>query len=137
MAAPNQSPARDFGTADATSTSVAGKQKSTDPERNSKMAIQKKSLISNRTATKKALVVKPEVTGNPGMSRVGINKVGINKVGINKVGINRVGINKVGINKVGINKVGINKVGINKVGINRVGINRVGINRVGINRVKV
>ena len=34
------------------------------------VAIQKKSLISNRTATKKALVAKPEVTNKPGVSRL-------------------------------------------------------------------
>ena len=34
------------------------------------MAIQKKSLISNRTATKKALVAKPEVSVKTGQTRM-------------------------------------------------------------------
>jgi hypothetical protein len=34
------------------------------------MAIQKKSLISNRTATKKALVAKPEVASKTGVTRM-------------------------------------------------------------------
>ena len=39
------------------------------------MAIQKKSLISNRTATQKALVAKPEVSTKPGMTRVAGTRV--------------------------------------------------------------
>jgi hypothetical protein len=34
------------------------------------MAIEKKSLISKRVATKKALVAKPQVSSKPGMTRV-------------------------------------------------------------------
>jgi hypothetical protein len=41
------------------------------------MAIQKKSLIRNRAATRKALVAKPEVSNKPGMTRL---KVATTKV---------------------------------------------------------
>jgi hypothetical protein len=41
------------------------------------VAIQKKSLISNRTATKKALVAKPEVTGKTGVTRIATSKLKI------------------------------------------------------------
>jgi len=41
------------------------------------MAIQKKSLISNRAATKKALVAKPEVSTKSGVTRL---KVGPTRV---------------------------------------------------------
>jgi len=41
------------------------------------MAIQKKSLISNRTATKKALVAKPEVSNKPGVTRLKATKVAV------------------------------------------------------------
>jgi len=34
------------------------------------MAIEKKSLISKRIATKKALVAKPQVSSKPGLTRV-------------------------------------------------------------------
>jgi hypothetical protein len=39
------------------------------------MAIQKKSLISNRTATKKALVAKNEAINRPGVSAVAPTRV--------------------------------------------------------------
>jgi len=39
------------------------------------MAIQKKSLISNRTATKKALVAKPEVSNNPAVTRSKVTRL--------------------------------------------------------------
>jgi len=41
------------------------------------MAIQKKSLISNRAATKKALVAKPEVSNKPGVTRVHPPKIAV------------------------------------------------------------
>lgn len=39
------------------------------------MAIEKKSLISKRIATKKALVAKPQVSSKPGLTRVATMKV--------------------------------------------------------------
>jgi len=45
------------------------------------MAIEKKSLISKRIATKKALVAKPQVSSKPGLTRVIVaRKVPINQV---------------------------------------------------------
>jgi hypothetical protein len=38
------------------------------------MAIEKKSLISKRVATKKALVAKPQVSNRPGMTRISAPK---------------------------------------------------------------
>jgi len=44
------------------------------------MAIQKKSLISNRAATKKALVAKPEITNKTGVTRLDVGKTKVNPV---------------------------------------------------------
>ena len=41
------------------------------------MAIEKKSLISKRVATKKALVAKPQVSSKPGLTRVKYAKLAL------------------------------------------------------------
>jgi hypothetical protein len=59
------------------------------------MAIQKKSLISNRAATRKALVAKPEVSNKPGMTRLKGLKVAATKVTATRVAATKVAATRI------------------------------------------
>jgi len=59
------------------------------------MAIEKKSLISNRTATKKALVAKPDVSTNPGQTKVAAHRVAAHKVAAHRVAAHKVAAHRV------------------------------------------
>jgi len=82
------------------------------------MSIEKKSLISNRTATKKAILAKPEVS-NVGATRVTLNKASVNRLAppCNKIAMNAVTMNKIGMNKIALSKVSMSKVAVSKVKI--------------------
>ena len=54
------------------------------------MAIEKKSLISTRIATKKALVAKPQVSIKPGLTRVNATRVNATRVIATRVNATRV-----------------------------------------------
>jgi hypothetical protein len=77
--------------------------------RKRQMSIEKKSLISNRVAAKKALATKPEV------SKVASTRVGHTKVSHTKVAANKIGLTKIGLTKIGLTKIGLTKIGVTKV----------------------
>jgi len=81
------------------------------------MSIEKKSLISNRIASKKAIVTKPEGSKVASTKTVSHRVVAAPKV---KVGMNKIAINKVGMsmNKIAINKVGMSRVALSKIRVN-------------------
>ena len=85
---------------------------------NKTMAIQKKSLISGKSAAKKATSTMPQVSANPGMTRT--KAPGLTRVNPAKVqGLTRVAPAKV----VGVTRVTVNKVMMTRVAAPRVKVN--------------
>jgi hypothetical protein len=77
------------------------------------MAIQKKSLISGKSATtKKASAKLPQASENPGVTRLAQVRLTVAKVGVTRVASNKVGITRVASNKVGITRVATPRVRI-------------------------
>jgi hypothetical protein len=72
------------------------------------VAIQKKSLINNRTATKKALAVKPEVTPQT-PARLATNRLATNRLATNRLATNRLATNRLATNRLATNRLATSK----------------------------
>ena len=76
------------------------------------MAIQKKSLLSGTSTPKKAGSPLPQVSENPGLTKVAHTRVTVNKVSAHRVTATKVAATRVAATKVASTRVAPNRVRI-------------------------
>jgi len=69
------------------------------------MAIQKKSLISGKSTPKKATTTMPQVSENPGMTKVAHTRLAVTKVTATRVAATKVAATRIAATRVAANRV--------------------------------
>ena len=104
------------------------KSKTLRPAEGIEMAIQKKSLISGKSTTKKSTPAMPQVSENPGMTRIAHTKVAATKVAATRVAATRVAATRVAATRVAATRVAATRVAATRVAATRVAATRVKAN---------
>jgi hypothetical protein len=69
------------------------------------MAIQKKSLISGKSTPKKATTTMPQVSENPGMTKIAHTRLAVTKVTATRVAATKVAATRIAATRVAANRV--------------------------------